>query len=108
MLKVFLSSFLNHNLTFTLSLLSLRNLAVNGQIRHVTILGDPGAVTRLDKMSVVKVYCKIETSPWAPTLTEPVPEAVEFPASDWPEKKLFSAQSAKRSSRVTLMFSYTT
>ena len=71
------------------------------------ILGDPGAVSRVDKMSVVKVYCKIETSPWALTLTEPVPEAFELPASDWPEK-IFSGQSAKRSSRVTLMFSYTT
>ena len=26
------------------------------------IHGDPGAVSRVDKMSVVKVYCKIETS----------------------------------------------
>ena len=40
-------------------------------------------------MSVVKVYCKIETSPWAITLPEPVPEAVELPASDWPEKNFF-------------------
>ena len=71
------------------------------------ILGDPGAVSQVDKMFVVKVYCKIETSPWALTLTEPVPEAFELPASDWPEKN-FSGQSAKRSSRVTLMFSYTT
>ena len=54
-----------------------------------TILGDPGAVSRIDKMSVVKVYCKIETSPWALTLTEPVPEAFELPASDWPEKLFF-------------------
>ena len=46
------------------------------------ILGDPGAVSRVDKMFVVKVYCKIETSPWALTLTEPVPEAFELPASD--------------------------
>ena len=30
----------------------------------VTILGDPGAVSRDDTMFVVKVYCKIETSPW--------------------------------------------
>ena len=52
----------------------------------ITILGDPGAVSRVDKMFVVKVYCKIETSPWALTLTEPVPEAFELPASDWPEK----------------------
>ena len=40
-------------------------------------------------MFVVKVYCTIETSPWALTLTEPVPEAFEFPASDWPEKLFF-------------------
>ena len=33
-------------------------------------------------MSVVKVYSKIETSPWAFTLTEPVPEAFELAASD--------------------------
>ena len=63
--------------------------------------------SRVDKMFVVKVYCKIETSPWALTLTEPVPEAFELPASDWPEK-IFSGQSAKRSCRVTLVFSYTT
>ena len=49
------------------------------------ILGDPGAVSRVDEMSVVKVYFKIETSPCATTPTEPVPEAVELPASDWPE-----------------------
>ena len=36
-----------------------------------------------------------------------VPEAFELPASDWPEK-IFSGQSAKRSCRVTLAFSYTT
>ena len=39
-------------------------------------------------MSVVKVYCKIETSPWALTLTEPVPEAFELPASDWSQKTI--------------------
>ena len=55
-----------------------------GIICHL-ILGDPGAVSRVDKMFVVKVYCKIETSPWALTLTEPVPEAFELLASDWPE-----------------------
>ena len=71
------------------------------------ILGDPEAVSRVDNMSVVKVYCKMEMSPWALTLTEPVPEAFELPASDWPEKN-FSGQSTKRSSRVTLMFSYST
>ena len=58
-----------------------------------SILGDPGAVSRDDTMFVVKVYCKIETSPWALPLTEPVPEAFGLPASDffWPineEKQL--------------------
>ena len=79
----------------------------NDNMILVSILGDPGAVSQVDKMFVVKVYCKIETSPWALTLTEPVPEAFELPASDWPEKS-FSGQSAKRSCRVTLVFSYTT
>ena len=53
------------------------------------ILGDPGAVSRVDIMSVVKVYSTIEASPWAITLTEPVPESVELPASNWPEKNCF-------------------
>ena len=72
------------------------------------MLGDPGAVSRVDKMFVVKVYCKVETSPWALTRTERVSEAFELPASDWPEKKKVSSQSAKRSCRVSLVFSYTT
>ena len=58
---------------------------MTGEQTH--ILGDPGAVSRVDKMLVVKVYCKIETSPWAFTLTEPVPEAFELPPSDWPISK---------------------
>ena len=61
------------------------------------ILGDPGAVSRVDKMFVVKVYCKIETSPWALTLTEPVPEAFELPASDWP-KNFFVANQRREAS----------
>ena len=51
-------------------------------------------------MFVVKVYCKIETSPWALTLTEPVPEAFELPASDWPEK--ISEEKLPGDSRVFL------
>ena len=34
---------------------------------------------------IIFVRGKIETSPWALTLTEPVPEAFELLASDWPE-----------------------
>ena len=33
-------------------------------------------------MSVAKVYCKIETSPWALTLTEAVPEAFDKQPGD--------------------------
>ena len=29
------------------------------EVTLVSILGDPGAVSRVDKMSVVKVYCKL-------------------------------------------------
>ena len=52
-------------------------------------------------MSVVKVYCKIETSPWALTLTETVPEAFELPTSDWPEK-IFSEEEQLGDSDVFL------
>ena len=51
------------------------------------ILGDTGAVSRDDRMLVVKVHCQIETSPWALTLTQPVPEAFELPASELVRKR---------------------
>ena len=38
----------------------------------VHILGDLGAVSRVDKMSVVKVYCKIETSQFQKRLNCPL------------------------------------
>ena len=56
------------------------------------ILRDPGAACQDDRMFVVKVYCKIENSPWALTLTKSVPGAFEMPASDWPEKKILANQ----------------
>ena len=37
---------------------------LNSASRILHILGDLGAVSRVDKMFVVKVYCEIETSPW--------------------------------------------
>lgn len=54
-------------------------------MNNSTILGDPGAASRDDRKFVVKVNEKIEGSPWALTLTRPVPEAFEWPASDWPD-----------------------
>ena len=56
------------------------------------ILGDTEAASWDNIMFGVKVYCKIEMSPWALTLTKPIPEAFELPASDWPEKKFLANQ----------------
>ena len=44
--------------------------------------------------------------PLGTSLTEPVPEVVEFHSADWAEK-YFSAQSVRSSSRVSLSPSYT-
>ena len=73
---------------------------------RATILGDPGAASRVDGIFMGESLQQERESPWALTLTERVPEAFEIPPSDWPEK-YFSDQSAKRNSRVTLMSSYT-
>ena len=48
-----------------------------------SILGDPGVASRDYRMFVVKVYYKNRKSPWALTLTEPVPEAFDFLACFW-------------------------
>ena len=77
------------------------------QCFHVQpIVGDPGATNRDDAISLGESLLQELKSPWELILTEPVPEEVEFPPADWAEK-YFSAQSAMRSSRVTLPPSYT-
>ena len=48
------------------------------------ILGDPGAVSRVDKMFVVKVYCKIETSSNCPWVSEDVKSSTEVNYFDLP------------------------
>ena len=70
------------------------------------ILGDPGATRRDDAIFLGESLLQELQSPWDLILTEPVPEVVEFRPADWAEK-YFSAQSAMRSSRVTLSPSYT-
>ena len=70
------------------------------------ILGDPGATNRDDAIFSGQSLLQELKSPWELLLTEPVPEVVEFCPADWAEKD-FSAQSAMRSSRVTLSPSYT-
>ena len=70
------------------------------------ILGDPGATSRDDAIFSGESLLQKLKSPWELILTEPVPEEVEFCPADWAEK-YFSAQSAMRSSRVTLAPPYT-
>ena len=61
------------------------------------ILGDPGATSLFEG----------QKSPWELTLTEPVPEIVEFVPLIGQKKNDFSGQSARRSGRRTLSPSYT-
>ena len=70
------------------------------------ILGDPGATSRDDAIFSGESLFQELKSPWELILTEPVPEVVKFCPADWAEK-YFSAQSAMRSSRVTLSPFYT-
>ena len=55
------------------------------------ILGDPGAASWGDEIFTGESLQQALESPWAFTLTEPVPEAFEIPLADWPEN--FSGQS---------------
>ena len=68
------------------------------------ILGDPGATSRGDAIFLGESL--LQELSWELILTEPIPEVVEFRPADWAEK-YFSAQSAMRSSRVTLSPPYT-
>ena len=70
------------------------------------ILGDPGATSWDDTISLGKSLLQELKSPSELILTELVPEVVEIRPADWAEK-YFSAQSAMRSSGVTLSPSYT-
>ena len=70
------------------------------------ILGDPGATSWDDAIFSGESLLQELKSHWELILNEPVPEVVEFCPADWAEK-YFSAQSAMRSSRVTLSPFYT-
>ena len=61
-----------------------------------TILGDSAATSRDEAIFLGESLLQELKSPW-----ELIPEVVEFRPADWAEK-YFSAQSAMRSSRVTL------
>ena len=53
------------------------------------ILGDPGATCRDDAMFLGESLLQELKSPCELTLTEPVPEVVEFRPADWAEKTFF-------------------
>jgi len=55
-------------------------------VRSDVILGDPGAASQDDGIFMGESLQQERESPWALTLTHPVPEAFEFAPSDWPEK----------------------
>jgi len=72
----------------------------------ITTLGDPGATSRDEAIFSGESLLQELKSPWELILTQPVPEVVEFRPADWAEK-YFSAQSGRRSSRVTLSPTHT-
>ena len=53
------------------------------------IRGDPGATSQDDAIFSGESLLRELKSPWELTLTEPVPEVVEFRRADWAEKKIF-------------------
>ena len=54
---------------------------------NAVILRDPGAASRDDGIFMGESLQRERESPWALTLTDPVPETFEFSPSDWPEKE---------------------
>ena len=68
------------------------------------ILGDPGTTSRDDEIFSGESLLQELNSPWELTVTEPVPEVVQFRPADWPE--IYFVQSARTSSRVTLSPSF--
>ena len=83
---------------------------ITAKIRTTTILGDPGAVTRVERKGATKVFKHRPKSPWAPTLTGPFPN-VQANAGSWLDTKdalYYCAQSANSFSWVLFVSSYTT
>ena len=77
-----------------------------GSLLLHSIIGDLGSTSWDDAIFSGKSLLQELKSPWELILTECVPEEVEFHPAHWAEK-YFSAQSATRSSRVSLSPSYT-
>ena len=60
------------------------------QIWVMTILGDPGAVSRAVRKGATKVFNHERKSPWVPTLTGPFPTVKGMLAPNWGQKKCFA------------------
>ena len=78
--------------------------------RIATILGDPGAVSRVGRKGRTKVFKYGRKSPWVPTLTELFPK-IQADAGSWLGTKnalYYCAQSANSFSWVLFVSSYTT
>ena len=76
----------------------------------IPILGDPGAVSRVERIGATKVFKYGRKSPWVPALTEPFPK-IQTDAGSWLGTKkplYYCAQSANSISWVLFMCSYTT
>ena len=74
------------------------------------ILGDPGAVSRVERKGATKVFKYGRKSPWVPTLTEQFPK-IQADAGSWLGTKnalYYCAQSANSFSWVLFVCSYTT
>ena len=79
------------------------------QIWVMTILGDPGAVSRTVRKGATKVFNHGRKSPWVPTLTGQFPTVKGMLAPNWGKNILYyCAQSASSFSRVLFVSSYTT
>ena len=80
------------------------------QIWVVTILGDPGAVSRAGRNDATKVFKHGQKSPWVPTLTRPFPNG-QANTGSWLSTKnalYYCAQSANSISWVLFVSSYMT
>ena len=76
----------------------------------LSILGDPGAVSRAGRKGATKVFKHRRKSPWVPSLTGLFPNGQES-AGSWLGTKnalYYFAQSANSISRVLFVSSYTT
>ena len=76
----------------------------------ISILGDPGAVSRVGRKGRTKVFKYGRKSPWVPTLTELFPK-IQADAGSWLGTKnalYYCAQSANSLSWVLFASSYTT